>query len=160
MADAAGHLRFALPKAYGGQDGSNLWMAVIREHLAAKGLGLHNDLQTEHSIVANNPFVLMLRDFGTPEQQREFIDGMLERALPRDLRPDRSRTRLRRHPHGHQGGGRDAQRRGRLAHRRREDVDHRHAYRQPLPAVRAQQRHTPATRAASAPSSCRRKHRA
>jgi acyl-CoA dehydrogenase len=77
LADAAGHLRFALPKAYGGQDGSNLWMAVIREHLAAKGLGLHNDLQTEHSIVANNPFVLMLRDFGTAEQQREFIDGML-----------------------------------------------------------------------------------
>ncbi|MGL6112164.1 MAG: acyl-CoA dehydrogenase, partial [Rubrivivax sp.] len=26
---------------------------------------------------ANNPFVLMLRDFGTPEQQAEFIDGML-----------------------------------------------------------------------------------
>jgi acyl-CoA dehydrogenase len=77
LADAAGHLRFALPRAYGGQDGSNLWMAVIREHLAAKGLGLHNDLQTEHSIVANNPFVLMLRDFGTPHQQSEFIDGML-----------------------------------------------------------------------------------
>jgi acyl-CoA dehydrogenase len=77
LADAAGHLRFALPREYGGQDGSNLWMAVIREHLAAKGLGLHNDLQTEHSIVANNPFVLMLRDFGTPEQQSEFIDGML-----------------------------------------------------------------------------------
>jgi acyl-CoA dehydrogenase len=77
LADRAGHLRFALPKACGGRDGSNLWMAVIREHLAAKGLGLHNDLQTEHSIVANNPFVLMLRDFGTPEQQADFIDGML-----------------------------------------------------------------------------------
>ena len=77
LADEAGHLRFALPRAYGGRDGSNLWMAVIREHLAAKGLGLHNDLQNEHSIVANNPFVLMLRDFGTPEQQAEFIEGML-----------------------------------------------------------------------------------
>jgi len=45
---------FALcdPKRYGGKDGSNLWMAVIREHFAAKGLGLHNDLQNEHSIVA------------------------------------------------------------------------------------------------------------
>src|SRR6202022_2878661 len=32
-ADRAGHLRFALPKALGGQDGSNLAMAVIREHL-------------------------------------------------------------------------------------------------------------------------------
>jgi len=68
-ADVAGHLRFALPREYGGRDGSNLWMAVIREHLAAKGLGLHNDLQTEHSIVANHPFVLIFRDFGTPEQQ-------------------------------------------------------------------------------------------
>jgi acyl-CoA dehydrogenase len=81
LADAAGHLRFALPRQYGGRDGSNLWMAVIREHLAAKGLGLHNDLQTEHSIVANNPFVLMLRDFGTPAQQQEFIDGMLDERM-------------------------------------------------------------------------------
>ncbi len=76
-ADAAGFLRFALPRDYGGQDGSNLWMAVIREHLAARGLGLHCDLQNEHSIVANNPFVLMFRDFGTEAQQAEFIPGML-----------------------------------------------------------------------------------
>src|SRR5579872_2123360 len=48
-ADQAGHYRFALPAEYGGRDGSNLWMAVIREHLAARGLGLHNDLQNEHS---------------------------------------------------------------------------------------------------------------
>jgi len=39
-ADEAGHLRFAWPKEYGGKGGSNLWMAVIREHLASKGLGL------------------------------------------------------------------------------------------------------------------------
>ena len=78
LADAAGHLRFALPREYGGKDGSNLWMAVIRDHLASKGLGLHNDLQNEHSIVVNNPFVLMLRDFGTPAQQQEFIPGMLD----------------------------------------------------------------------------------
>jgi alkylation response protein AidB-like acyl-CoA dehydrogenase len=76
-ADKAGHYRFAMPKEYGGKDGSNLWMAVIREHLAAKGLGLHNDLQNEHSIVGNNPFVLMFRDFGTPEQQAEFIPGSM-----------------------------------------------------------------------------------
>ncbi|MFN7175498.1 MAG: acyl-CoA dehydrogenase family protein [Thermaurantiacus sp.] len=76
-ADRAGHYRFAMPEEVGGRNGSNLWMAVIREHLAAKGLGLHNDLQNEHSIVGNNPFVLMFRDFGTPEQQAEFIEGML-----------------------------------------------------------------------------------
>jgi acyl-CoA dehydrogenase len=77
-ADAAGHYRFALPKEFGGQDGSNLWMAVIREHFAAKGLGLHNDLQNEHSIVANLPQVIMLREFGTPAQKAEFITGMLD----------------------------------------------------------------------------------
>ncbi|NDH64501.1 MAG: acyl-CoA dehydrogenase, partial [Alphaproteobacteria bacterium] len=44
-ADKAGHLRYALPKEVGGDGGSNLGMAIIREHLAKKGLGLHNDLQ-------------------------------------------------------------------------------------------------------------------
>ena len=80
-ADRAGHLRFALPKEYGGQDGSNLAMAVIREHLATKGLGLHNDLQNESSIVGNFPTVLMFRDFGTAEQKRHFIRGVLEGGL-------------------------------------------------------------------------------
>ena len=53
-ADAAGWLRLALPAEFGGHDASNLKMAIIREHLAHKGLGLHNDLQNEHSIVGNN----------------------------------------------------------------------------------------------------------
>jgi alkylation response protein AidB-like acyl-CoA dehydrogenase len=52
-------------------------MTVIREHLASKGLGLHYDQQTEHSIVANNPFIVMFRDFGSAEQKDEFITGML-----------------------------------------------------------------------------------
>lgn len=76
-ADAAGHLRYAWPSEYGGKDGTNLAMAVIRNHFAKMGLGLHNDLQNEHSIVANSPQVLMFRDFGTPEQQEEYIPGML-----------------------------------------------------------------------------------
>jgi len=38
-ADAAGHYRYAFPAEYGGKDGTNLGMAVIREHLARKGLG-------------------------------------------------------------------------------------------------------------------------
>ena len=74
-ADAAGHWRFSAPKKYGGKDGSNLWMAVIRDRFAAKGLGLHNDLQNEHSIVGNFPFVAMFEHFGTEEQQQEFILG-------------------------------------------------------------------------------------
>jgi acyl-CoA dehydrogenase len=74
-ADKAGYWRFSAPKKYGGQDGSNLWMAVIRDRFAAKGLGLHNDLQNEHSIIGNFPFVAMFEHFGTPEQQKEFIFG-------------------------------------------------------------------------------------
>ena len=74
-ADKAGHWRFSAPKKYGGKDGSNLWMAVIRDRFAAKGLGLHNDLQNEHSIVGNFPFVAMFEAFGTPAQQDEFILG-------------------------------------------------------------------------------------
>ncbi|HRK71530.1 MAG TPA: acyl-CoA dehydrogenase family protein [Micropepsaceae bacterium] len=76
-ADKAGFLRLALPKEYGGEDIGNLAMAIIREHLAAKGLGLHNDLQNESSIVGNFPQVLMFRDFGTPAQKEKFINGML-----------------------------------------------------------------------------------
>ncbi len=76
-ADKAGHLRYALPKKFGGKDGTNLGMAVIREHLAAKGLGLHNDLQNEHSIVGNFPTILMFRDFGTPAQRETYIPGAL-----------------------------------------------------------------------------------
>ena len=37
LADEAGYWRFSAPAAYGGKDGSNLWMAVIRDHLAARG---------------------------------------------------------------------------------------------------------------------------
>ena len=79
-ADAAGHWRFSAPKKYGGKDGSNLWMAVIREHFATMGLGLHNDLQNEHSIVGNFPFVAMFEEFGTEAQKQEFILGGFDRT--------------------------------------------------------------------------------
>jgi acyl-CoA dehydrogenase len=78
VADKAGHYRFAIPAEYGGKNGSNLAMADIRHHLAHKGLGLHNDLQNESSIVGNLVQVLMLRDFGTPQQKAAFIPPMLE----------------------------------------------------------------------------------
>src|SRR6266478_3885621 len=65
MADAAGFYRYPLPRQYGGRDGTNLGMAVIREHLAAKGLGLHCDLQTEHSIVSNHVGLLLMLEYGT-----------------------------------------------------------------------------------------------
>jgi alkylation response protein AidB-like acyl-CoA dehydrogenase len=94
LADEAGFYRFCLPEAFGGKNGSNLWMAVIRMHLAKKGLGLFNDLQNEHSIVGNFPDILMVKEFGTQgllplfdhesnvdytlDQKKEFIQGRLE----------------------------------------------------------------------------------
>lgn len=77
-ADIAGHYRYPLPKEYGGKDGSNLGMAIIREHLAARGLGLHNDLQTEHSIVGNNVGLLLMLAYGTKSQRQEWVPEMLE----------------------------------------------------------------------------------
>jgi alkylation response protein AidB-like acyl-CoA dehydrogenase len=76
-ADASGFLRYGIPAKYGGRDGSNLAMAVIREHLAAKGLGLHNDLQNESSIVGNFPTIKMWERYGTDDQKSQFLDGML-----------------------------------------------------------------------------------
>ena len=78
VADAAGHYRYPLPEEYGGSNGTNLDMAVIREHLATKGLGLHNDLQNEHSIVGNNVGLLLMIEYGTDEQKAEWIDALAE----------------------------------------------------------------------------------
>lgn len=82
-ADAAGWLRYGLPASLGGRDGTNLDMAVIREHLAHKGLGLHNDLQDESSIVGNFPQVIMMERFGTEQQRREFSHRLItgERSM-------------------------------------------------------------------------------
>ena len=81
LADEAGHLRYAWPKEMGGKAGTNLDMAVIREHLAAKGLGLHNDLQNEHSIVGNNPFILMFKEFATNAQYERDADKLLSGGM-------------------------------------------------------------------------------
>lgn len=78
VADKAGHYRYPFPKEFGGRDGTNLGMAIIREHLAHKGLGLHNDLQNEHSIVGNNVGLLLMLEYGTEEQKKEWIDALAE----------------------------------------------------------------------------------
>jgi alkylation response protein AidB-like acyl-CoA dehydrogenase len=76
-ADGAGFYRYSLPEELGGRNGSNLDMAVIREHLAHRGLGLHNDLQNEHSVVGNLVFPHLLHLFGTPEQKEELLEPSL-----------------------------------------------------------------------------------
>ncbi|MBW8078940.1 MAG: acyl-CoA dehydrogenase, partial [Gallionella sp.] len=75
-ADAAGHYRYPFPVSFGGRDGNNLGMAVIREHLARKGLGLHNDLQNEHSIVGNNVGLLLMIHYGSDEHKAQWIDDL------------------------------------------------------------------------------------
>ncbi|MBK6961466.1 MAG: acyl-CoA dehydrogenase family protein [Gammaproteobacteria bacterium] len=77
LADAAGHYRYPVGKEYGGRDGTNLGMAIIREHLAKKGLGLHNDLQNEHSIVGNNVGLLLMLAYGTDAQKAEWVDDLM-----------------------------------------------------------------------------------
>jgi acyl-CoA dehydrogenase len=78
LADDAGFYRYPFPKKYGGMEGSNLGMAIIREHLAAKGLGLHNDLQNEHSIVGNNVGLMLMLAHGTEEQKADWVDDLAE----------------------------------------------------------------------------------
>ena len=79
-ADAAGIYRHALPAELGGADGTNLDMAIIREHLANKPLGLHSDLQTESACVGNFPIVIVLHALGSPDQ-KELIDPLLRHEV-------------------------------------------------------------------------------
>ena len=76
IADEAGHYRYAFPREHGGRDGTNLGMAIIREHLASKGLGLHCDLQNEHSIVANNIALLLMLNYGSEEQKATWVEKL------------------------------------------------------------------------------------
>lgn len=78
VADAAGFYRYPFPAEYGGSDGTIYGMAVIREHLACRGLGLHNDLQNEHSIVGNNVGLLLMINYGTEEQKADWVDDLAE----------------------------------------------------------------------------------
>jgi alkylation response protein AidB-like acyl-CoA dehydrogenase len=78
MADAAGFYRYPFPAEYGGSEGTIYGMAVIREHLARRGLGLHNDLQNEHSIVGNNVGLLLMINYGTDQQKADWVDDLAE----------------------------------------------------------------------------------
>jgi alkylation response protein AidB-like acyl-CoA dehydrogenase len=49
-------------------------MAVVREHLNRRGIGLHNDAQSEMSIIGNFPTVILAHEFGTDAQREEFVE--------------------------------------------------------------------------------------
>ncbi|TMK95663.1 MAG: acyl-CoA dehydrogenase family protein [Actinobacteria bacterium] len=80
-ADRAGLWRFALPRELGGREGSNFAMAVVREHLNRLGIGLHNDPQSEISMIGNFPTVILAHEFGTPAQREVFVQGALRREV-------------------------------------------------------------------------------
>ena len=74
----AGLYQYPFPAALGGSDGSNLAMAIIREHLAHRGPGLHAELTHEASVVANEPLVLVLHEYGTPEQKQRYLEPLVD----------------------------------------------------------------------------------
>ncbi len=78
-ADRAGLWRYGLPEELGGRGGSNLALAVLREHLNRLGIGLHNDPQSEVSLIGNFPTVILAHEFGTTAQQAAFVERALRR---------------------------------------------------------------------------------
>ena len=76
-ADKAGFLRLGLPKEVGGSEMSNLGVVVIREHLSARGLGLHGNLPDESSIVPSMPMVHIMHAYGSPQQKDKYLQGLV-----------------------------------------------------------------------------------
>ncbi|HEX4563177.1 MAG TPA: acyl-CoA dehydrogenase family protein [Solirubrobacteraceae bacterium] len=79
LADQAGLWRFGLPEELGGRGGSNYAMAVVREHLNRRGIGLHNDPQSEISMIGNFPTAILVHEFGSPEQKAALLEPSLRR---------------------------------------------------------------------------------
>ncbi len=80
-ADRAGLWRYALPAELGGRGGSNFGLAVAREHLNGLGIGLHNDPQSEISMIGNFPTVILAHEFGTPAQKEQLVEPALRREV-------------------------------------------------------------------------------
>lgn len=73
----AGFYKYPFPRELGGGEATNLAMAIVREHLAALGPGLHAELSHEASVVANEPLALVLHEYGTDEQRRRYLDPLV-----------------------------------------------------------------------------------
>jgi acyl-CoA dehydrogenase len=80
-ADRAGLWRYALPAELGGRGASNYEMAVVREHLNRRGIGLHNDPQSEISMIGNFPTVILLHEFGSEAQKQALLEPALRREV-------------------------------------------------------------------------------
>jgi acyl-CoA dehydrogenase len=51
----------------------------VREHLNRRGIGLHNDPQSEISMIGNFPTAILVHEFGTPEQKTALLEPSLRR---------------------------------------------------------------------------------
>jgi acyl-CoA dehydrogenase len=74
--DAAGFYRYGLPKELGGHGGSNVAMAMIREHLYGRGPGLHI-ADDSAGVVGNFPQALVIYHYGSPEQKKRYLERLL-----------------------------------------------------------------------------------
>ena len=123
LAIDAGLYQYPFPVELGGSDGSNLAMAIIREHLAHRGPGLHAELTHEASVVANEPLVLVLHEYGTRRAEAPLPRAARRRAHRHRVRADRARSRQRRHVAGDDGA--PGRRRRKLGPGRRQALHHR-----------------------------------
>ncbi len=150
-ADRAGLWRYALPEELGGRGGSNLAMAIVREHLNRLGIGLHND-----------PAERDLDDRQLPDRDpRARVrdaraaggsswSGALRREVGARVRPHRAQPRLRRDLPGD-----DRAPRGRgMGDRRHQALQLGHAPREPRPRLRPHLGLAGRGRGASRRSSC------
>ncbi len=76
-ADRAGFYRIGLPRRLGGRDASNLAQAVLREHLAGLGVGLHADLQSETSVVGSISMAEVFDRYADEAQKAEYLEGII-----------------------------------------------------------------------------------
>ena len=122
-ADAAGHYRYPFPEEYGGRGGTNLGMAIIREHLAHRGLGPAQrpaeralDRRQQRGPAADAG----VRHRG--EQKAEWVDGLAEgrRAASPSASPSPSTAPTP--PTWRPAAVRDGDE---LGDQRREDLEHR-----------------------------------
>jgi alkylation response protein AidB-like acyl-CoA dehydrogenase len=68
LADRAGHYRYPFPPEYGGKNGTNLGMAVIREHLAPRASASIATCRTNTPSWQQRRSLLMI-NYGTEQQK-------------------------------------------------------------------------------------------
>ena len=156
-ADAAGHLRYALPEGRSAaRTASNLAMAIVREHLAAQGP--RPAQRPAERVVDRRQLSHRAHDAwrsARRSRRRSSCPGMITGTHRARLRPHRAGPRQRRDLARDDGGAR----RRRLGDQRREALQLRPAPRHLRHDLRAHRRASRATPRASPASSCRRRRR-